>query len=306
MGIGACSLVLDTSADQCKSDGDCAARGGAFAGMKCVDRVCVAPSVDAGPDADAASDADAAVDAGPWSCLGNVTYPSPTKPQVSVTVPLIDLVSHAPHTDVLARVCAKIDVNCQSPIATTVPDANGQLHLTLSAGFDGFVLLTPLLPDGGIPDPDAGNIPDGGLGQLVIPSLVFFNPPLFEDITYLTILLLTQNSLMQISQAENTTIDPSLGAVFMSAYNCNQQGSAGISVALDSTATSTGGFYFQGNLPSLTATATDSTGYAGFVNVPTGTRTVTGTLQATQQYIGKVSVFSRASMISYTVLAPSP
>jgi len=295
--------MLDTSTEQCKTDNDCAARGGSFAGLKCVERVCVAPE-DAG--ADAADASDAAVDAGPWGCLGNVVFPAPQKPQVAVTVPLIDLISHAGRTDVLARVCAKIDVNCGSPITTTKPDANGLLHLTLSAGFDGFVLLTPLLPDGGQPDPDAGGGPDSGVGQLVIPSLVFFNPPLVDDTLYTTILLLTQDDLMQLSQLEGTTIDPSLGAVFMATNDCNGQASAGVSVALDSTATSTQGFYFQNNLPTLTGTATDSTGYAGFVNAPVGTRTLTGTLQATQQYIGKVSVFSRASMISYTVVAPSP
>ncbi len=37
---GACSLVVDTSADQCASDADCAAKGDAFAGALCVQRAC--------------------------------------------------------------------------------------------------------------------------------------------------------------------------------------------------------------------------------------------------------------------------
>ena len=301
MCAGACSLVLDTSAEQCKVDGDCTARGAAFAGMKCVDRVCVGAS-DAGPDVDASSDTGADVNTGPWGCLGHVTYPAPTKPQVAVTVPLIDAISKNPRTDVLARVCTKLDGNCNTPLfPPTTPDANGMLHLTLAAGYDGFVLLTPLLPDGGTP-PDAGDA--GPNGQLVIPSLVFFNPPLFQDTTYLTILLLTQDELTQTAAiAGASPPDPSLGNVFMATYDCTGQNAAGVSVALDSTSSTTQGFYFLGSIPTLT---TSATGYAGFINVPIGGRTVTGTLQATQQYIGKTTVFSRASMISYTVVAPSP
>ena len=297
-------MVLDTSADQCKTDGDCTARGAAFAGMTCVNRVCVGGASDAGPDV--VSDAGEDVDAGPWGCLGHVTYPAPTKPQVAVTVPLIDAISKAPRTDVLARVCTKIDGACKTPLfPPTTPDANGMLHLTLAAGFDGFVLLTPLLPDGGTP-PDAGDA--GPDGSLVIPSLVFFNPPLFQDTTYLTILLLTQDELVTTAAivGSNLTIDPTLGNVFMAAYDCTSQNAGGVSLALDSTSSTTQGFYFSGSVPTLTTTATDSTGFAGFINVPIGTRTITGTLQATQQYIGKTTVFSRASMISYTVVAPSP
>jgi branched-chain amino acid transport system substrate-binding protein len=40
LGSGACSLVVDTKADQCASDGDCAAKGAAFAGSVCVAGAC--------------------------------------------------------------------------------------------------------------------------------------------------------------------------------------------------------------------------------------------------------------------------
>jgi len=289
MGV-ACSLLLDTSKDQCTATAQCV---GAFAGMQCVNRVCVAVDSggnDAGP-----------VDAGPWGCLGDVVVSTPTTTNVNVIVPLVDLSTQKPVTQVDVRVCAKIDVNCTSPLAVTQPDVSGLLHLTLAAGFDGFVLITPMVPDGGFPDAGDGAPPD-----VVVPSIVFFNPPIEHDLVYTTIVLVKSSALVEIAAVEKTAIDPSLGAVFMETVDCNANPAAGVSVTLDSTGSTTQGFYFSGGLPVLNGSGTDVSGYAGFVNAPLGTRTVKGTLNATQQYIGTATVFTRPSMISYTTLAPSP
>ncbi len=267
--------------------------------MTCENRVCVA-AAEAGP-----------TDAGLWGCLGDVVEPTPTAATVNVVVPLLDLSTQKPVTaaDVFARLCAKIDVNCTSPLqsgdAGTIlsPDGAGLLHLTLQAGFDGFVLIDPILPDGGAPPDDAG---EAGTPNVFVPSLVFFNPPLDTDLVYSTIVLVRTTELGEIAGIEGTAIDPSLGAVFMQTVDCFSAAAAGVSVMLDSTSSTTQGFYFEKGLPALNAPATDVTGYAGFVNAPLGTRLVTGTLHTTQQYIGKASVFTRPSTISYTVLAPSP
>ncbi len=299
----ACSLLLDTSAEQCTPDGGCT---GKFAGMQCVNRVCVTP--DSGADAAAET---GPVDAGPWGCLGDVSVPTPPQKDVNVIVPLIDLTSKGPVTaaDVFARICAKIDVNCNSPLTSgdagiiLSPDGSGLLHLTIQAGFDGFVLIDPIIPDAGAPS-DAGDA--GGPPNVFVPSMVFFNPPVDQDLTYSTIVMVKTSELGQIAQIEGTTLDPSLGAVFMQNVDCTLKAAAGVSVTLDSTATSTQGFYFENGLPKLNASSTDVTGYAGFVNAPLGTRTVTAKVEATQQRIGSATVFTRQSTISYAVLAPSP
>src|SRR5258705_4936337 len=44
LALGGCSLLLDTSAQQCSANGDCRARGGAFTNATCVNHVCVTPS----------------------------------------------------------------------------------------------------------------------------------------------------------------------------------------------------------------------------------------------------------------------
>jgi hypothetical protein len=295
----ACSLLLDTSADQCTPESGCT---GKFAGMQCVDRVCVA-SDGGGGDADS----DAIVDAGPWGCLGNVTIDAAPSGEVNVIVPLVDLTSQQglQPTDVFARICAKIDVNCNSPLASgdagiiLNPDANGLLHLTLPAGFDGFVLIDPIVPPS-----DAGDAAPPP--NVFVPSLVFFNPPIDHDLVYSVIVMVKTSELVEIATTEQTPIDPSLGAVFMETVDCTSKPSAGVSVVIDSQTSTTQGFYFKGGLPALNASSTDQTGYAGFVNAPLGTRTVTGTLQSTQEKIGSATVFTKASTISYTTMAPSP
>ncbi len=301
----ACSLLLDPNSEQqCSTDQDCTNRGGPFVGLTCVNNVCV--TSDSGAN-DAPPDSPE-TEGGPWSCLGNVTLPDGGAANVNVIVPLADLSTQMPlkTNDVLARVCAKIDVNCTSPLQTTQPDAQGALELTLTAGFDGFVIITPILPspDGGADGGDDAG--DAAPPDVYVPSFVFFNPPIEKDTIYSTIVMVHLSALGQIAQVEGTTIDPSLGAVFMETVDCNAQPSAGVSVSLDSTTTSTQGFYFKQGLPVLNAPSTDVSGYAGFVNVPLGTRTVTGKLESTQQEIGTATVFTRASFISYTVMAPTP
>ncbi len=293
----ACSLLLDTSGNQCNTTADCVARGGAFASLQCVSNVCVANEAGA-PDA-----GDAGGDGGPWGCLGDVVFPQPDASTVNVIVPLVDLSTEMPVTTVNARVCAKIDVNCASPLAVAMPNAMGLLQLQLASGFDGFVYITPILPDAG-PEPDGGDAappPD-----VFVPSLVFFNPPIVHDLVYTTTVMVKTSALGQIAMTEQTTIDPSLGAVFMETVDCNDHAAAGVSVTIDSTGSTTQGFYFNMGLPALNSQATDVTGYAGFVNVPLGTRSVTGTLHATSQRIGTATVFTKPSTISYTTLAPSP
>jgi len=304
--LAACSLLLDPDSEsQCSTDQDCTNRGGGFVGLSCVNNVCVAPEA----GADAPTDSGTANDGGPWGCLGNVTVPEASTANVSVTVPLVNLSTQMPlaSSDVVARVCAKIDVNCTSPLQTTQPDAQGALQLTLTAGFDGFVVITPNLPpsDAGA-DASAADAGDGALPDVYVPSFVFFNPPIEKDTIYSTIVMVKTSALEEIAEVEGTTIDPTLGAVFMETVDCNAQPAAGVSVTIDSTTASTQGFYFKQGLPVLNAPSTDVSGYAGFVNVPLGTRTVTGKLESTQQEIGTATVFTRASFISYTVMAPSP
>ena len=138
-GIAACSLVLQTSDEQCAVDADCARRGTAFAGMRCVDRVCVGASDGGG---------DVAADAPPadpvWGCLGSVVFPPPAKAKVKVTIPFVELVQKTPVTDIKVRVCARLDVGCANPVAPLkTPGADGRVTFDVDANFDGFAEVVP-------------------------------------------------------------------------------------------------------------------------------------------------------------------
>jgi len=286
-----CSLVLTTQNEQCTADGDCAARGPAFAGTVCESRVCVSkPAVDAGSDA--AADADAAIDP-IWGCLGTVVFPPAAKPKVKISIPFYELISKQPVTDILVRPCARLDVSCANPLTAPVaPDSKGVVTLDVDANFDGYAEILPTFADSGLPN--------------YVPSLAFFSPPPADDTVFAPLLLLTPASLTTLAATAGNAIDPKLGAVFFVAQDCAGKAAAGVAVTTDRTEATTKGFYLIKGLPSETASATDSAGYGGFINLPTGYVRVNATVHDTGKAIGGTSVLVRPSTITYVYLVPSP
>jgi hypothetical protein len=287
--VVACSLALKTSDEQCNVDGDCAARGPAFANTKCENRVCVA-NVDSGAP-------DVVADAPPadpiWGCLGNVTIPPPAKPKVKVTIPFVELVQKTPISDFKVRVCARLDVSCNNPVApAAAPGPDGKVTFNVDANFDGFAEVLPQTNDAGTPN--------------YVPSLVFFNPPPTDDRVYPTILLLTPTTLTTVAAAAGSSVDPKLGSIFYAALNCKGEPGEGVSVSPDRTETNTQGFYLIKGLPSLAASSTDSSGYGGIVNTPLSFVKVSATHFASKKLIGSTTVLSRAGTITYVYLLPSP
>lgn len=288
--ILACSLALQTSAEQCNVDGDCAARGAAFANTRCVDHVCAADAKDSGGG-------DVVVDGPPadpkWGCLGNVVIPPPAKPKVKATIPFVELVQKTPITDIKVRLCARLDVSCNNPIGPLqTPGSDGKVSFDVDANFDGFAEVLPDKDDAGTPH--------------YVPSLVFFNPTPTDDREYHQILLLSPSTLTTVAAAAGSSVDPKLGAIFYAARDCSDGSGEGVSVSIDRTESSTQGFYLIKGLPSLAASATDSSGYGGIVNTPISFVKVSATLFSTKKPIGSTTVLSRAGTITYVYLVPSP
>lgn len=288
----ACSLILDTGKEQCTTDQDCAR----FTNTHCVNKVCVptTPGMDATVMDQGAPD----VFDPKWGCLGNVKQPSFPKPKVVVSIPLIDLTTKKPVTQIDAKPCGKTDVACMNPIGPTVqPNMSGILTFTVDAGFDGYIELKSNVPP-----------PDGSMYPNYIPSLIFFNPPLSDDTIYLTVPLVSPTALALLAQQFGNQIDPMMGSPFQATYDCTNKPADGVSVAIDlkSDAGNTRTFYFVNGLPTEAVSQTDSTGYSGFINVPPGIRNVTGTLADGGKYVGKISVLVRPSTITYSVLPPTP
>ena len=116
--LGACSLLLDTSAQQCSSNGDCQTRGGPFSNAICWNHVCVTPSTvtssSAGGGGSTGSgggggggmggDPDASIDP-VWGCLGHVTMEMPPPRMLDVSLPFFDLIRMVPITGVGVLLC---------------------------------------------------------------------------------------------------------------------------------------------------------------------------------------------------------
>ncbi len=295
-GQSACSLILDTSAQQCNLDADCANRG--FAGTRCdtVKHVCVTQSP---PGLDASNDGggDGAPD-GPidpiWGCLGHVVWPPPDSPMINVTIPFWDLIRNGPILDVSLQLCNRLDAACDNPIGPlTQPDPDGFLRIKAPALFDGYGLLKPATAT------DAG-------GHPWITSMLFFNPPLVHDITYGQVPLFTPDDLNLLAVAQGNTIDPKYGTVFVGILDCSGKPAAGATWDPSSFGDATKRFFYVNGLPEESATATDSTGYGGLINAPTGTLRISARVQATGMAIGSASMLVRAAYSSYSYLAPSP
>ena len=276
-----CSVLAVATGDQCKIDDDCAARGGDFASLVCVDRVCV-PNPDAGIPLPPG-----------WECVGTLKPEPARKPQVQVTVTLTDLIhpDNSVSEAVLVRACRKLDVACAMPLGPPFhPETNGQAKFTLDGGFDGYVEVIP-----------ASQVP------VYVPSLIFFGRPVIDDLVYMSTPLVSIRDLPLLVQSTGSTmIDTKLGGAFFRATDCMQAPASGVIGTLDETAPETRRFFFVNGLPSQSSMATDTTGAGGFINVPTGVRSVRGTRVAEDLYFGTVSVLVRPGVFSYIRLAPQP
>jgi hypothetical protein len=290
--VAACSLLLKTSGDQCTSDADCSARGGGFAGTTCVQSVCV-PQDAGAPDS-------------PFACLGN--YPSPpTPPTIDFAIVLTDFFTTAPVQTVTVTACPNAsDPACMNPIATRVPDATGTVKFTLDTSkgpFKGYVIIESMGLEGGVYDPDSGA--DADINKLYFPSRVYYANPAPAADTTDTRELVSYGSAGVLQTVFGRKLDPTLGVILASTVDCSDNTTAGVSVSLDMSGSTTLAFYFQGGVPSLTATQSDSFGIAGWINVPVGGRTVSARLASTQQPIGDVSMYVLGGWLSYADVGPN-
>lgn len=114
-----CTVALQTPAEQCVEDADCAARGGELAGTVCIDDVCREP-----PDSR-------------WACVGHVE-PTPIGESFTASIRLVDLLAAEPVTDASVQLCKKLDPLCSVPVQTLAPDADGAVSAGVQSDFRGF------------------------------------------------------------------------------------------------------------------------------------------------------------------------
>jgi hypothetical protein len=265
-----CSLAIDAEREQCSTTADCRARGGEFAESVCKNSVCIADPA--------------------WSCVSEEasTVTEPSTKQFVVRIPVISVLSQAPMAGVTARMYRKIDVDAANPLGDpVVSDAKGVIELTVDSGYDGFLTLSHA---------DIG------------PSLYFFNPPVKKNETVAPIRLASPAMVSALFQQVGKTFDPTRGIVVLTAEDCTGAPAGGIAFTSTMSDAATQPFYSVDGLPTTSTQSTDASGYGGLIGLTPGTLAITGSRNAvgdTTEAIGKLSLFVKASSVSYSRMVPN-
>ncbi len=261
-----CSVLVDANKVQCSQDADCKEHG---ASLSCVSQVCTIAS--------------------PWACLGGVVWPAGTSAPITLTVPVVDVITSAFPKDLQVRACSKLDVQCASPLSATVDlsSAPGLLKVTLASGFDGYLELT---------------------SPTITPALFFVVKPIREDTTLSTSLpVVPPAGFGGIAQAIGTTLDlTTMGHVYALAEDCGGTPASGVRFEIDKKSTQTAAYYMINNTPLSTVPSTDASGAGGFLNIPNGFVRLTGYVSATGARIGEAGFVVRVGAVSYPRLIPTP
>ena len=264
-----CSFLLDTNKVQCSKDADCSEHA---SNLSCVDHVCV--------DVTSSS---------PWACLGNVAWPTASSTTVTLTLPVVDVITSAFPKDLKVRACSKLDIQCVSQLSATVDVSStpGLLKVTLAPGFDGYLELT---------------------SPTITPALFFVVKPVWEDTTLTAPLpVVPPQGFEGIAQAIGTTLDlTTMGHVYALAGDCKGTPAAGVRFDIDKKGAQTSAYYMINSTPLSTAPSTDTSGAGGFLNLPTGFLKLTGYVSATGARIGEAGFVIRAGAVSYPRLIPTP
>jgi hypothetical protein len=266
----ACSVLVDSGREQCSTDGDCQKRGGVFARALCANSVCITDVK--------------------WGCVGSVVWPmvppvaSPEK--VTAKLSLSNLLTGDVVVGAKARVCGKLDPNCDLPTQSDLfSDNDGVLTVQLSKFFEGYLEIKY---------------------TNMVDTLYFFNPPLDAERVIPFIPLVPFNALEVFGGQLNMMPDVTRGTVIGLAYDCRGQSVEGVQLSSDDGDEKTAPFYMVSGFPSLEATKTDTSGQGGIANVPVGGRLISGRRADTGEVFGRVNVQTRASQITYTSMLPTP
>jgi hypothetical protein len=198
---------------------------------------------------------------------------------------LTDLITYQPVAGVNARLCRKLDTQCEQPIlAGLQSDALGKLVLQTPMGFDGFVELT---------SPGA------------LSGLYFFYPPVTQPLEIPLVPILPMTELSTFAQLVGADLLQGRGHLVVGTYDCTHTSAAGVSFSSAEADSQSLPFYMVKGVPSSKATATDSSGWGGFLNLLPGTATLSGKLSSGQS-LGVESTLIRADTITYTALLPLP
>ena len=219
-----------------------------------------------------------------WACLDEAVSGSAdrTVPTVVLTLNVTDTITGAAPEGLSARACEKIDVGCASPLmAPTTVAADGQLHLPVHQGFDGYVELT---------------------SPANVSTMYFLNRELRRDSTE-ALTTISSAALTALAAQGGVALDPMLGHLLLRAFDCLGEPASGVELF-----SNVGGipFAFVDGLPNVGADVTTASGLGGFVNVPVGLAVLEGRRVEGERSLGQANVVVRTGWFTYGDVEPLP
>jgi len=279
---------MNLDVEQCRVDGDCVARGPAFANTTCIDRTCQAVVVDSGPLVEAGRDVD------PGPCGETISVSPVPGIQYKIELPIINLQRGTPPpSTATVKLCSRVDIACANPRAILIPDGTtGVVTTTVESGFNGYY-----------------EISGGGMN----PSIYVPNPPIFKDTKLIAWQVLEEASFRFLGDAilgnkdGGAAIDPTLGHILIGSRDCTfVKPVENLSFLVEKIAPDNKSipFYIVGGLPDPERTSTAADGSGGYINLPPGFQTVKAVPQGSSEPFGKTNVIIRAGFLTYSVILP--
>jgi hypothetical protein len=265
---------------------------------------------------------------GPWDCLSDPGQrPPPSASTAWVRVPVCDalLGCSVPPRGLNARLCAKLDPTCASPIPTAITYDRGAFEFEVATGtlgFDGYLsisgpialctdqdtfgdasgALCAMLPEC---DPMA---PDARCSMPVyLNTLEFFNPPIIADRELAPLTLVTIQASLGIARATGTLVDPTTtGSLLPTVLDCDGVPAEGVTFSMENPQAETIRLmYVENSIPSVTRSQTDLTGSGVFIGVPEGFANVVAH-NSEGERIGSAGANVAVYSNSFITLVPSP
>ncbi len=312
--VTGCSLLYKIE-DECNSDADCADIGSY---LECQHNLCVDMKVDSDTGEDAP-------DTGPWRCVGDTLNEQALKSsaeKASVRVQACNFITNCADgvTNLTAKLCNKLDVDCQNPLETNITDEDGELQFevsTGSGGFDGYLYIMPqmaLCTDEevfGESGPELCAITDGCdplapdehcMLPIFAPAMLFFNPRIVADVDIpYTVPLLPSSALLSVVEAAGAKLDPSTGNVFITAIDCDGQPAAGVHYELSEMQEDISALYVSAGVVTNAVSVTGESGVGGFVGIRPGFASVIGYTEDGRR-IGEIGFQTAPFTLTYSTL----
>lgn len=295
LACSACTVFIDAEPQQCQADTDCTARGGEFKRTECDEGYCspaepevVQTIAPAEPDDSCTKETDCDLSescvekecVSRWACVSEEPV-APSTEAIEVSVLVATSFGEA-MPGVPGKACRSIDPSCGSPVLEATTDASGLFHLTLPAGFTGYleVVYEPFFP-----------------------VLYYFPAPLQAG-TMLPVLNLTPAELIAgLGLAVGAAPDPERGHVLLSLKSC--LGAApGVHLSAPKADDKTITYYVQGGIPSADRDATTEDGSGGFLNFLPGNAAIELSAGAIES-LGSLSLTVRPGYITAVSFDPN-